>query len=387
MQKSWRIIILTLFSLWLAACTGNPSPTAEPAPTVAPPAEIPAPTETALPTVAITTTPEPTVAATATAEPTVAITTTAAPAVAGISLDAANAYGEPEVDSYRLSLRFTSTLTGADGSVTQGTILIEGARDRLNDAASFTATANGTADFGAGQQFSFTQIGGVSYFSLPNGTCQAMSGANPNSNLFSVFLDDGGVLGELTGAQPGDPPTATVNDVLTDHYVFDETNLDPADPTTPDVTAVNGDIYLAVDGGHVVRILMMGQGSSNLLNGIDGDGDIEYELNYFDFGVPVVIEAPAGCNQAGASGDYPMLADASNAATVAGVLTYTSAATMAEATAFYKDEMTAAGWSLAQEVGDPATGLALTFTNEGQTVQVTLTAQAGGVLIAIVELP
>jgi hypothetical protein len=40
---------------------------------------------------------------------------------------------------------------------------------------------------------------------------------------------------------------------------------------------------------------MQGTGSSNLLNGIDGDGDIYYELNYLDFDVPVEISAPTGC--------------------------------------------------------------------------------------------
>ena len=135
----------------------------------------------------------------------------------------------------------------------------------------------------------------MTYFILPNGSCFASQGSNPNADLFTVFVDDGGILGDLEGAQPGIPPTETVNGILTNHYVFDETNLDDSDPTTPDVTSVNGDIYLAVDGDYVVRIFMQGEGASTLLNGIDGDGAIEYELNYFDFDEPVSITIPEGC--------------------------------------------------------------------------------------------
>jgi hypothetical protein len=218
-----------------------------------------------------------------------------------VSLNANNGYGEPMgVNSYRMTLRFDSTLTGADGSVTNGSILIEGQRDVSQDATAFTATGSGTADFGGGQQFSFTQMGDTTHFILPNGSCTSFSGSGPsgNNNPFAVFLDDGGVLGDLNGAVPGTPTTETVNGVDTYHYTFDETHLNPTDPTTPDITSVTGDIYLAQEGNYVVRLVMQGVGASNLLNGIDGDGVIYYELNYFDFDQPVTITVPAGCTAA-----------------------------------------------------------------------------------------
>lgn len=212
-----------------------------------------------------------------------------------ISLNPENNYGEPAgFDSYRMTLQFQSTLTGADGSVTNGAIMIEGLRDVLLNATSFTAMASGTADFGAGQQFTFTELEDMTYFIMPNGSCTAFAGAT-GTNPFAIFVDDGGVLGSLEGAQPGNPPTETINGVLTNHYIFDETNLDPNDPTTPDITTVSGDIYLAADGGYIVRVVMQGTGSSTLLNSVDGDGDIYYELNYLDFNVPVEVAIPTGC--------------------------------------------------------------------------------------------
>jgi hypothetical protein len=237
-------------------------------------------------------------ATTAPANEGVVETPTAEPAPAQpetISLNPENNYGEPTgFDSYRMTLQFQSTLTGADGSVTNGAIMIEGLRDVALNATSFTATASGTADFGGGQQFNFTELADTTYFILPNGGCTSFAGAT-GTNPFAIFVDDGGVLGDLEGAQVGSPPTETINGILTNHYVFDETNLDPSDPTTPDITTVSGDIYLAADGGYVVRIIMQGTGASTLLNSVDGDGDIYYELNYLDFNTPVDITIPTGC--------------------------------------------------------------------------------------------
>ena len=309
MTKQHQIFIgIIFFIVILAACNGSNAAV----PTLVPTIVLGDVVQTAVPTVLVE---EMEVLETAVALPTVITepaTTqpepaTPEPEVGGepntVSLTADNNYGEPDVDSYQLSLRFESTLTGADGSVTNGGIFIEGARDVVNNASTFSATATGTADFGSGQLFSFTQVDEMTYFILPNGSCFATQGSNPNADLFTVFVADGGILGDLEGAQSGIPPIETVNDVLTNHYVFNETNLDATDPTTPDVTSVNGDIYLAADGDYVVRIVMEGQGSSTLLNGIDGDGAIEYELNYFDFDEPVAITIPEGCTELPAEGN------------------------------------------------------------------------------------
>lgn len=295
--------------IFLTACTGGGQANSTEIPTLAPTLSLPSEVATAIPTPESPTmeVPGPTSpAATATTNSQPEATATELPTVMPeadtgvpdtVNLNAGNNYGEPDVDSYRLSLQFESTLTGADGSMTIGSIVIEGARDLVNNASTFSAMASGTVDFGGGQEFAFTQVNETTYFILPNGACIASEGRNPNTDLFAVFLADGGILGNLTGAMLGTPPIENINGVLTNHFEFDETNLDPVDPTTPDVTAVNGDIYLAAEGGYVVRLIMEGEGTSNLLNGIAGDGAITYELNYFDFNEPVAIVPPSGCNE------------------------------------------------------------------------------------------
>lgn len=385
LKHTFRLLFFVfLLSLVTLACGGSGNIATEIPPTVAAVATLGE--DAAAPTSPPATEPPPTPAETV-IEPTAttdAAAPTGTPSPATASLNAGNNYGEPAgVNSYRMSLRFDSTLTGADGSVTTGSILIEGQRDVSQDASTFTATGTGTADFGGGQTFSFTQIGDTTYFILPNGSCTSFSGSGPSSenNLFAVFLDDGGVLGNLTGAEPGIPPTETINGVLTNHYTFNETHLDPTDPTTPDITSVTGDIYLAAAGGYVVRLVMQGVGSSNLLNSIDGDGDIYYELNYFDFDAPMEITVPAGCVQ---DVSYPVLPDATDQANIGGFIGYRSRTSFADAVNFYKTEMAAAGWTLSQEAGGtPA--VTLVFTQNGEQVQIIIAQDGDELAIAITD--
>ena len=193
------------------------------------------------------------------------------------------------------------------------------------------------------------------------------------------------MLGDLEGAELVEQGVA-VNGVTTDHYRFNETHLNPNDPETGRVTAVTGDIYAAGDAGYVARLVMNGRGVNNLLSDGGGEGEIYYELNYYDFDQPLEITPPAGCPET-AVPDYPMLDDATNLNAMAGLLTYETAQPFEAALDFYKTEMAAAGWTLAQEIGQlPAA--TLTFTGAGGAVQVNLgPGPGGGVLVAIVELP
>jgi len=387
-KRTVFFLFLLGWVLPVLACGGSGNTATEVQPTVAAVVSVPAvedPTATPSPIPATNDLPAATLAPTVAATVTTDAAANPAPSIPiTVSLNANNGYGEPVgVNSYRMTLRFDSTLTGADGSVTNGSILIEGQRDVSQDATAFTATGSGTADFGGGQQFSFTQIGDTTHFILPNGSCTSFSGSGPSgsNNPFAVFLDDGGVLGDLNGAVPGTPATENVNGIDTYHYTFNETHLNPTDPTTPDITSVTGDIYLAQEGNYVVRLVMQGVGASNLLNGIDGDGAIYYELNYFDFDQPVAISVPAGCSD-DAAANYPILPDATEQNAIGGFITYRTGVSFAEAVAFYKTEMAAAGWTLSQELGaEPA--LNLLFAQNGEQVGITIVSEGQGLIISI----
>jgi hypothetical protein len=303
-----------------------------------------------------------------------------------LALNAENNYGVPDgINTYRTSVFFESVETAADGTQTTSTITIEGAQDVAANQSTFTATAAGGADFGTGQTFTFTEIEGVTYFILPDGTCATFSGESPNDDLFGLFFNDGGFIGELNATDLGIPPTAEVNGVDTYHYVFDETNLNPNDNDTPDITTVSGDVYIARDGGYIVRTMMVGVGQNNLLNNSAAESAITYEINYFDFNMPVEITIPEACQEV-AESEYPVLDDAYAVNALPGVYSYMSNVDVATAVSFYETEMTNDGWTLTSEFETEQGGF-YTYSKDGVDVQIAISQEGEGVSVGILSTP
>lgn len=302
-----------------------------------------------------------------------------------LSLNAENNYGEPSnVSSYKITAVYQSTYTDADGNTTTGTFTINGERDVENNALSFNAQGEGNADFGAGESFSFVQFEDATYFTLPTGECLTV-GQGMDENPYSIFLEDGGFLGELNNSRLAIPPSETVNGVDTWHYVFNESNLNPLDENSINVSALSGDIWIAKDGGHVVRMLMEGTGVDDLITETAVESDISYELNYFDFNQPVNLSVPENCSTA-EDVDYPIMDDATSVNNFGGTYTYETSASAGDVVTFYKEEMAALGWTLGQDFATEEGGF-LAFSNDGEEIQVAIGVIDGGTSVAIIAGP
>jgi hypothetical protein len=300
-----------------------------------------------------------------------------------LSLNADNAFGQPiDVDSFQFSMAFTFEETLDDGTVNVGSVSGEGARIADPEAMTMVLTTEGVGSIPIGGTFTFTQIGDMDYMSLPTGCVTGITGQTENP--FSSMLDDGGVLGELEGATLVET-NVEMNGVNTNHYTFDESLLALNDPTAGELSAAEGNIWVAADGGYVVRILMEGVGSTGLLGDVSGTkGQMSYELNYFGFNEPVEINPPPGCDGEG-EGEFPIMEGAQNLTSIAGVQTYTTDQPFDTVVDFYKNEMAAAGWS--PEIETVSENLAsLNYTKDGQNVQINVLEDltSGGFLVAIV---
>jgi len=135
-------------------------------------------------------------------------------------------------------------------------------------------------------------------------------------------------------------------------------------------------IYVAKDGGYVVRLVLEGRGVSSLLAG-DGslEGDIFYQLDFTPTPSVGKITSPEGCAGAVES-EFPMLPDASNTASFAGFLSYNTNSDLPAVVDFYKAEMAAAGWGLLDEsvIANYAT---LSFSMADRTVSVVVAFDEG----------
>jgi hypothetical protein len=81
-------------------------------------------------------------------------------------------------------------------------------------------------------------------------------------------------------------PNETVNGIECEHYTYDLGNLE----TEAGMTTAQGDIWVAEDGGYVVRLTMNGQGTYYGTYGSSGTLELVYDL--FDVNTPITIKPP-----------------------------------------------------------------------------------------------
>ncbi len=238
------------------------------------------------------------------------------------------------------------------------------------------------------------QVDGKTYTNLPGLGCTSTEGTDETATEGMItrpdqLFDDLNSEG-VTLVEEG----VVVNGISTDHYHFDETAIQDADAS---VSTVTGDIYVAREGEFIVKFVIDGQGD---MGGFGDEaatelGTFHMEFNVFDVNSNITITAPADCSTVGGggigegggeSGDYPMLADAFETTTFAGIVTYKTNTSIADAAAFYRDELTAQGWTVSFEYSDDTTAL-VTMEKDGNTLTVTVTTDpsSGANLVSLIE--
>lgn len=286
-----------------------------------------------------------------------------------LNLDDPATYAEPveQISSYRFTMRYAFEAdSGVRGSVT-GT----GERTVVPSATRVRFEAFDDAVQPAELPFEFSIIENVVSATSPefDTGCLTFPSGTLMASPLSILID---LEGFLTGEAPRMRPDEEVNGVATYRFALDSSNVVQDALDVAEVT--DGTIYLARDGGYVVRLELNGTGPSEMLSG-DADlvGRLAYSLDYYDFNQPLQIVPPAGCEQITpeAVPEYPVTADAYQLSSTFGIVSYKSDLPLEEVAQFYRDEMAAAGWTLTDEFsGGPA--VLMTFSGEAGTVQVTL---------------
>jgi hypothetical protein len=134
-----------------------------------------------------------------------------------------------------------------------------------------------------------------------------------------------------------DAGSETVNGVAADHYTFDQRALGEQD-----LTEAAGELWVASEGGYIVKYLLTTKGNADYFGeGIEGLLTLAYELS--DPTQPVTIALPEGCPPGLV--DAPLLPDAANVTNGPGQLSYETAAPLADAAAFYQEQILALGWT------------------------------------------
>lgn len=281
----------------------------------------------------------------------------AAPGEPGTTLDLDNPalYAQPDLfNTYRTSFYHHFD---AEGSIT-GTVNLDSSTRVAPYETTMAFETSGTAVFGGGGTFTYTQIADVQYVVSPSLGCQSGApGMQPNP--FEAGLDSGGMLtglAEYAGEE-------SVNGVDTYRYTITMDNIDPLDPAGKDVRSIaNGSLNVAQQGGYAVRLILEGRGVSEVLTQDPNlEGDIYYEINYYDFDQPVTIAVPAACSAAAT--DFPMPDDAANVSEFGGIISFSTGLSMDETQDFFEDALPGYGCSEPQVFGDASIGISIAVEN------------------------
>lgn len=219
------------------------------------------------------------------------------------------------------------------------------------------------------------EVAGAAYEWRGENACTATM-LEPGDSLAEQMEPAGFLTGVIGAEEAG---SETVNGVAANHYTFDERALGQLD-----LAQSTGEMWIASDGGYIVKYLLTTKGNADYFGeGIEGTITWDYALT--DVNQPLTVELPKDC-PAGMV-DAPLLPDAADVVNVQGVLTYTTATSVADAAAFYQQQLPDLGWQL---VADPVVAETLAvqdFTREDQQLSVTILVDEDGTTVQLVLGP
>lgn len=321
MTHKFRLItLIVIIAALAAACGGRATPeAAPPAPTAKSAAIATSPTEPA--DAAVAATPQGPQASTEGDELSVSDRET----------------GLEKLDSYRATWQLQWDSTGSDQPQS---IMWEWMQEytRTPKAAHWRWQMQDGSEEAAVQAMEFWQLDKTTYIvtTNPDGEVSCISSTSEDASVDNNPMGPQS-LGSVDGAKF--VGVETVNGIRARHYRYDEKSM-----ALVGGGRVSGDIWVAVDGGYVVKDAATWEGKLFGVLGSDkasGAGSWTWELT--DVNGAIAIVAPAMCESA--AGELPVLPDATERASFGDMLTYKTATKQADVIQFYRDAMKKAGWA------------------------------------------
>jgi hypothetical protein len=184
-------------------------------------------------------------------------------------------------------------------------------------------------------------------------------------------IDPAGMLSVLMGAEEAGPEE--IAGVETYHFTFDERALGKAD-----MEDSSGEIWVAVDGGFVVRYTLTTTGGDTAFGeGVQGTLTQDYSLTQINS--TVLPPLPEGCQL-----NVPVMLDATDILHTGYWLAFNTSANLADVSSYYSEQLPSFGWTLSS---GPLTGEQNTFaeyTQGEQTIGVSISAGENGTDVNVV---
>lgn len=234
-----------------------------------------------------------------------------------------------DLPSYKavLTLSFDGTNAGQPQKWAKTFVMLT-----IQEPAGRQLTIEKTGDLADLEPVFMAESDGAAYEVLADQTCFADVIVDGQS-LTDIFEPAGFLTGVIGAEEAG---SEEVNGIPSMHYIFDERALGETD-----LAKSTGEMWVASEGGFIVKYLLTTQGSADYFGeGTEGTLTWDYELT--DVNTPVTINLPEDC-PAGMI-DAPQLPDAANLEAYPGLLIYTTTSSVADAAAFYQEQLPTLGW-------------------------------------------
>jgi hypothetical protein len=268
--------------------------------------------------------------------------------------------GLSELPSYQavLTLTFDGTRDGQPQKWSKTyTMLV------TKDPQARQLTIERTSDSSNLEPVFLAEMNGMAYERRGENTCQGTPIREENS--LGERLEPASFLTYVIGAE--EAGSESINGVTANHYTFDQHALGEQD-----LTEATGELWVASEGNFIVKYLLTRKGKSDYFGeGTEGTLTLDYQLA--DPNQLVTIQLPEDCPPGMV--DAPLLPDASSVQNLPGALSYTTSTSLAEAAAFYQEEIPKLGWT-PEGVADISESAALLTYKKGKqniTVVVTIT--------------
>ncbi len=253
------------------------------------------------------------------------------------------------------------------------TIAFDGTRDGTAEKWSKTYTMLATKDPQARQwmieksgnasnpeSVLLAELGGLDYERRGEEACTAT--ATQEDNTLVERLELASFLSAVIGAE--ETGTDTINDVAANHYTFDQRALGE-----DGLTESTGELWAATEGGYIIKYLLTRKGNADYFGeGIEGTLTLDYELA--NPNQPVTIELPDDCPFGFV--DAPLLPDADNISKSPGALAYDTSSSVAEAAAFYLQNIPNLGWEAQEQPSVIDTIAVLTYKQGDKIMLITI---------------
>lgn len=366
----WVVALLLLLSLPALACGvfgGDDAEEATAVPEAAPAAVEETEPE---PAEAASTVEEPTAVPAAEVEETPA--EEEAPPLPESALSVFDSEGLP-FNSYRMTMLIEVSGTTDEGQEVTQRIDSNMAFSKDPQAMDITMSFTGIDEELGNGSIQMVQIDDIAYMVMPEMGCITTSGEEiMTDNPFTEMANPDEFLDGLN--DPKYEGEETINGILTRHYSFDQFSF--MGTSGEDIEFAEGHVYIAKDGNYMVRMVMDATGNIDMLDETtNSDGTFHMEMELVDIDQPVNVVIPESCSSEAMGSEYPMLDDAAEVTSFAGMLNYRTAASLEDALAFYDEALAAEGWIKDEDGSFVGGGTAMvSYARDSEEIMLSITS-------------